>query len=41
MMTLALNDREMQILEQLADRHGLTKVGVLRSSASRRPSAPR
>ncbi len=31
-MTLALNDREMQILEQLAERHGLTKVGVLRQA---------
>jgi len=31
-MTLALNDREMQILEHLADKLGLTKVGVLRQS---------
>ncbi len=31
-MTLALNDREMQILEELAERLGLTKVGVLRQA---------
>lgn len=31
-MTLALNDREMQMLEQLAERNGLTKVGVLRQA---------
>jgi hypothetical protein len=31
-MTLALNDREMQMLEDLAERHGLTKVGVLRQA---------
>ena len=31
-MTLALNDREMQVLVDLAERHGLTKVGVLRQA---------
>ncbi len=31
-MTLALNDREMQVLEELAERRGLTKVGVLRQA---------
>jgi hypothetical protein len=31
-MTLALNDREMQILHELAERQGLTKVGVIRQA---------
>jgi predicted transcriptional regulator len=31
-MTLALNDREMQILDELAERQGLTKVGVIRQA---------
>lgn len=31
-MTVALNDLEMQVLEELAERRGLTKVGVLRQA---------
>lgn len=31
-MTVALNDLEMQVLEDLAARRGLTKVGVLRQA---------
>ena len=31
-MTLALNDREMQVLEEMAERRGLTKVGLLRQA---------
>jgi hypothetical protein len=31
-MTLSLNDREMRALSDLAERHGLTKVGVLRQA---------
>ena len=31
-MTVALNELEMQVLEKLAERRGLTKVGVLRQA---------
>jgi hypothetical protein len=31
-MTVAFNDREMQVLEELAERQGLSKTGVLRQA---------